>query len=80
MSSVRSGRGNKGQPSNQMVPERPLSDAEIDADLAAMAEDAEYQAEARAVAAEFDQASWEAWQHAEQSEVREHGRGATTRP
>ena len=39
--------------------------AAIDADLAAMAYDAEYQAEARKIAQEFAQADWEAWKLAE---------------
>lgn len=39
--------------------------AAIDADFAAMAEDGEYQAEARALDAEFAAADWEAWRLAE---------------
>jgi len=39
-----------------------LKRAEIDAEFAHMANDAEYQAEAQAIAQEFAHGDWEAWQ------------------
>jgi hypothetical protein len=42
-----------------------LEDAEIDAAFGGMAEDREYQADMSRIMAEFVQADWEAWRHAE---------------
>jgi virulence-associated protein VagC len=47
---------------------RPRTRAEIDADLAEMANDPEYLAEARQIEAEFSIAQWEAFQQAESEE------------
>ncbi len=47
---------------------RPRTRVEIDADLAQMANDPDYLAEARQIEAEFSTAQWEAFQQAESEE------------
>jgi transcriptional regulator with XRE-family HTH domain len=50
-----------------MIGHIPRTRAEIDADLAEMANDSEYQAEARQIMAEFAQADWEAFRLGERT-------------